>query len=53
MEHWKHRVTDQGKYRTIASKRKWTDREYYVWNNADVSHKEVIMYCNTNQLPEL
>ena len=28
--HRKHGVIDQGKYRKIASKRKWTDREYHV-----------------------
>ena len=29
-EHRKHGVIDQGKYRKIASKRKYTDREYHV-----------------------
>ena len=33
--------------------RKWTDRQYHVQDNADVSQKDVKMYCNTNQLPEL
>ena len=47
-EHWKHGVTDQGKYRKIASKRKWTDREYLVQDNDDVAQKYVKMYCNTN-----
>ena len=28
---------------------KWTDRQYHFYYNADVSHKYVIMYCNTNQ----
>ena len=28
-EHQKNGVIDQGKYRQIASKRKWTDREYH------------------------
>ena len=32
---------------------KWTDRQYHVQNNYDVSHKDVIIYCNTNQLPAL
>ena len=33
--------------------RKWTDRQYHVQVNADVSHQYVIMYCNKNQFPEL
>ena len=33
--------------------RKWTDRQYHVQDNADVAHKYVRMYCNTNQFPEL
>ena len=42
---------DQGKYRKISSKIKWTDTEYHVRDNADVAHKYVIMYCDTNQFP--
>ena len=33
--------------------RKWTDRHYYVQDNADVSHQGVIIYYNTNQPPAL
>ena len=33
--------------------RKWTDRKYHVKDNADVEHKYVKMYCNTNQFPAL
>ena len=44
----KHGITDQGKYRKISSKRKWTYREYHIQDNADVSHKEVKMYFYTN-----
>ena len=33
--------------------RKWTEREYHVQDNADVEHKDVKTYCNTNQFPEL
>ena len=33
--------------------RKWTDRQYYVQDNADVVHKYVKVYCNTSQLSEL
>ena len=32
---------------------KWTDREYHVQDNADVEQKDVKMYCNTNQFPDL
>ena len=52
-EHWKHGVIDDVKYRKISSKRKGIDREYHVQDNADVVHKYVKMYCDTNQLPEL
>ena len=48
-EHRKHGFTDLGKYRKIAIKRKWTEIEYHVHNNADVAHKYVKMYCDTNQ----
>ena len=50
-DHQRYGVIDQGKYRKRPSKRKWTYREYYVQDNADVSHKEVKMYCDTNQFP--
>ena len=33
--------------------RKWTDRQYHVQDNADVSHQYVRIYCNTNQFPAL
>ena len=33
--------------------RKWTERKYHVQDNADVELKDVKMYCNTNQFPEL
>ena len=32
---------------------KWTDRQYNVQDNVDVAHQDMIIYCNTNQLPEL
>ena len=47
----KHEVIDQGKDRKRSSKRKFTDKEYNVQDNAAVSHKDVKMYCDTNQLP--
>ena len=37
----------------ISIERKWTYREYHVHNNADVAHKDVKIYCNTKQFPEL
>ena len=49
----KHGVIDQGNYRKTSSKRKWTDREYHVQDNANVAHKYVKKYCDTNQLPAL
>ena len=45
-EHRKHGVIDKGKYRKISSKRKFTDREYHVQDNADVAHKDLKMYFN-------
>ena len=33
--------------------RKWTDRQFHVQDNADVSHKYLKIYCNTNQLSVL
>ena len=53
MEHHKHGVIDQRKYRKRSSKIKWTYREYHVQDNFGVSHKDVKMYCDTNQFPEL
>ena len=52
-EHRKHGVMDRVKYRKRASKIKCTDIEYHVRDNADVSHKDVKMYCDTNQFPVL
>ena len=52
-EHCKYGVIDQVKYRKISSKRKWKDREYHVQDNADVAHKYVKIYCDTNPFPAL
>ena len=49
----KHGVIDKVKDREKSSKIKWTDREYHVQDNADVTQKYVKMYCDTNQLPTL
>ena len=40
-EHCKHGVIDLVKYRKMASKRKFIDRDYHVQYNADVAHKDV------------
>ena len=50
-DHQKHGIIDQRKYRKICSKIKWTDIDYHVQDNADVSNKDVRMYCDTNQSP--
>ena len=52
-EHWKHGVIDQVKYRKRASKIKWTDIEYHVQDSANPAHKDVKLYFNTNQFPQL
>ena len=51
MENCKHGVIDKGKYRKISSKRECKYIEYHVQDNDDVAHKDVKMYCDTNQLP--
>ena len=33
--------------------RKWAKRKYHVQDNAAVELKDVKMYCNTNQFPQL
>ena len=43
-EHQKYGVIDQGKCIKISIKRKCTDTEYLVQDNADVAHKDVKMY---------
>ena len=32
---------------------KWIDRQYHIQDNSAVELKDVKMYCNTNQFPEL
>ena len=49
----KNGFTDQVIYREISSKRKWTDREHHVQDNANVAQKYLKIYCDTNQLPTL
>ena len=31
----------------------WPDRQFHVKDTADVAHRDVKIYCNTNQLPSL
>ena len=52
-EHRKNGIIDQVKYRKRSSKRKWTDREYHVQDNADVAYKDVKVYFDTNQFQAL
>ena len=52
-EHRKHGVIDQETFRKRASKRKWAERDYFVQDISDVAHKDVKMYFDTNQFPEL
>ena len=33
--------------------RKWKERKYHVQDNVAVELKDMKIYCNTNQLPEL
>ena len=49
----KRGVIDQVKYRKRSIKVKFTDIEYNVQDNADVTHKDVEMYCDTNKFPTL
>ena len=53
MEHRKHGVIDEGKYRKLAIEREQIDRDYHVQDNSDVAHKHVKIYFDTNQFPEL
>ena len=52
-EHHKNGVIDQGKSRKRFMKRKWTEINYHVQDNASVELKDVKIYCNTNQFPTL
>ena len=47
----KNGFIDQVKDSKIYSKRQWTEIEYHVQDNADVAHKDVKIYCDTNKLP--
>ena len=45
----KHGVIYQGKYKKRPSKKNCTEREYHVKNDASVAHKDMKIFCNTNQ----
>ena len=51
-EHRRNGVIDEGKQKRFMEI-KWIDREYHAQDNADVEHKYVKIYCNTNKFPEL
>ena len=48
-EHLQNGSIDQGRSRKRSMKRKWTERNYHVQDNASVELKDVKIYCNTNQ----
>ena len=52
-EHHKNGIFDQRKNNELFMERKWINRYYHVQDNADVAHKDVRMYCNTNQFHAL
>ena len=52
-EHRKNGVFDMVKKYKSFMERKCTDRQYHVQDNADFSHQDVRMYCNTNKSPAL
>ena len=52
-EHLKNGVIDQCKNNKTFMERKLIVRQYHVQDNYDVAHKDVRMYCNTNQFPSL
>ena len=52
-EHRQNGAIDQGKPRKIFMERKFTERKYQVQDNAAVELKDVKIYCNKNQFPEL
>ena len=48
-DHSEHGVIAQVKYRKRSIKIKGKDIEYHIQDNSDVSHKDVKIYCDTNQ----
>ena len=36
-----------------SGEKKWTNREYHVKNNENFQHRDVKMYCTTNQFTQL
>ena len=47
----KHAVIDQGKYNSWASKLNWIEMEYFFQEEDDLTHKNVKIFCDTNQFP--
>ena len=45
---FKHGFIDKWKDRKISSIRKRSGIEYHVQDNADIAHKDVKIYCDTN-----
>ena len=39
--------------KTFLSEIEWIERQYHLQYNADISHKYLKIYCNTNQFPTL
>ena len=52
-EHRNNGVFDQGKNNKLFMGIKCTEIQYPVQDNADVAHKDVVIYYNTNQFPSL
>ena len=52
-EHRKNGLFGRGKNNKRFMEIKWTDKQYHVQDNYDVAYQYVIIYCNTNQFPEL
>ena len=52
-ESYKHDIIYDGKHKKSSSKKRWTNREYHVQHNKYIYHKDVKIYCATNQFPEL
>ena len=52
-EHHKNGVIDQVKYKKGFMGQKWIYIQYHVQDNYSVAHKDMKLYCNTNQFPAL
>ena len=52
-KHRQNGVIDQGKLKKLFMESKCTERKYHVQDDATIELKDVKIYCNTNQFPEL